>query len=51
MKQKFKVTYVSNGVNKSTQYTNVTAQDQYEARRVVEEKGNKVIAVVYQGLA
>lgn len=51
MKKKFEVTYVSNGGDKTTRRKMVVAEDQHEARRKVEAQGNKVVAVVYQGVA
>jgi hypothetical protein len=49
--RKFEVIYISNGGNKTTQKTYVIAHDKDEAKRIIELRDNKVIAVVYIGMA
>ena len=48
MKSEFEVFYVSNGMNKTSQKTKVIAKDRDEAKKLVEARGNKVSAVVFQ---
>ncbi len=47
-KEKFEVTYISNGLDKTTKTTTVIAANRNEAKAMVEARNNRVIAVVFQ---